>query len=256
MKHAAHLLVGLAAMGLTMTSLPAPQAAAAPAPAPAHISVTTAPSQLPAPAIVTTPSLRLGTGARGQRVANVQYWLRKLGYFNHSVTGYYGSITKSAVKRFQVRHGLRVTGVVNSATYAKLKARAGGSYSSSRVPARCRTKGRVLCIDKTTRKLRYVVNGKVVTTMDARFGSSSHPTRNGTFRVFKKSYNHTSSIYHTWMPRAMFFSGGQAVHYSPDFAARGYNGASHGCVNIRNWSKINYVYSRVRVGDKVVVYWS
>ena len=36
------------------------------------------------------------------------------------------------------------------------------------------------------------------------------------------------------MPYAMFFSGGQAVHYSPDFAARGYNGASHGCVNVRN----------------------
>ena len=32
------------------------------------------------------------------------------------------------------------------------------------------------------------------------------------------------------MPFAMFFSGGQAVHYSPDFAAVGYAGASHGCV--------------------------
>ena len=29
------------------------------------------------------------------------------------------------------------------------------------------------------------------------------------------------------MPYAMFFSGGQAVHYLPAFAARGYNGASH-----------------------------
>jgi hypothetical protein len=32
----------------------------------------------------------------------------------------------------------------------------------------------------------------------------------------------------------MFFGGGQAVHYSPDFAARGYNGASHGCVTLRS----------------------
>ena len=40
------------------------------------------------------------------------------------------------------------------------------------------------------------------------------------------------------MPFAMFFSGGQAVHYSPDFAATGYAGASHGCVNIRDYDAI------------------
>jgi hypothetical protein len=45
---------------------------------------------------------------------------------------------------------------------------------------------------------------------------------------------HFSSLYATSMPYAMFFGGGQVVHYSPDFAARGYNGASHGCVNARN----------------------
>ena len=57
------------------------------------------------------------------------------------------------------------------------------------------------------------------------------------------------------MPYAMFFSGGQAVHYSPDFAARGYNGASHGCVNVRNLSADPVRCSaQVRVGDKVIVY--
>ena len=56
------------------------------------------------------------------------------------------------------------------------------------------------------------------------------------------------------MPYAMFFSGGQAVHYSPDFAARGYNGCSHGCVNIRNRGGIRWVFNRIRVGDRVIVY--
>ena len=37
--------------------------------------------------------------------------------------------------------------------------------------ARCRT-GRVLCIDKTSRTLRWVVDGKVRQTVDVRFGSS------------------------------------------------------------------------------------
>ena len=72
--------------------------------------------------------------------------------------------------------------------------------------------------------------------MDVRFGSDRTPTREGTFSVGWKSRNHFSTLYNTPMPYAMFFSGGQAVHYSADFAARGYSGASHGCVNVRNYS--------------------
>ena len=56
--------------------------------------------------------------------------------------------------------------------------------------------------------------------------------------------------------RAMFFSGGQAVHYSPDFVANGYNGASHGCVNIRAFKSIRWLFDQVRLGDRVVVFWS
>lgn len=63
-----------------------------------------------------------------------------------------------------------------------------------------------------------------------------------------------STIYHTPMPFSMFFSGGQAVHYSSDFAARGYLGCSHGCVNVRDWNKLEWIYDRVKVGDRVVVY--
>jgi lipoprotein-anchoring transpeptidase ErfK/SrfK len=58
------------------------------------------------------------------------------------------------------------------------------------------------------------------------------------------------------MPYSMFFDGGQAVHYSSDFAAVGYAGASHGCVNIRDYDGVAHLYDQVRVGDTVVVYWS
>jgi lipoprotein-anchoring transpeptidase ErfK/SrfK len=54
----------------------------------------------------------------------------------------------------------------------------------------------------------------------------------------------------------MFFSRGQAVHYSSDFAARGYAGASHGCVNVRDYDGVRWLFDHVRIGDKVVVYWS
>ena len=44
------------------------------------------------------------------------------------------------------------------------------------------------------------------------------------------------------MPFAMFFSGGQAVHYSADFASVGYNGASHGCVNVRDRAVVAWLF--------------
>jgi lipoprotein-anchoring transpeptidase ErfK/SrfK len=115
--------------------------------------------------------------------------------------------------------------------------------------------GRVMCISKTTRTLSWMIDGKVLSTMDVRFGSQYTPTREGVFNVGWKSRDHVSTIYDTPMPYAMFFSGGQAVHYSSDFAARGYNGASHGCVNVRDKGAIAALFDQVRTGDKVVVYW-
>jgi lipoprotein-anchoring transpeptidase ErfK/SrfK len=119
---------------------------------------------------------------------------------------------------------------------------------------RCKTKRRVLCIDKARRKLYYVSHGKILKTMDARFGCKRTPTRQGTFKVRRKNRHWTSTIYHSSMPFSMFFSGGQAVHYSSDFNRRGYAGCSHGCVNIRSWSKIKWVFAHIKVGDRVVVY--
>ena len=120
---------------------------------------------------------------------------------------------------------------------------------------RCLT-GRVLCIDKTSSSLRWVVDGNVVQTLDARFGSSDHPTREGLFHVYFKDIDHVSHLYESSMPYSMFFSGGEAVHYSSDFAAVGYYGASHGCVNIRDYDGVAQLYGEVQVGDTVVVYWS
>ena len=46
------------------------------------------------------------------------------------------------------------------------------------------------------------------------------------------------------------------MHYSSDFAARGYAGASHGCVNVRDYDGLARLFDQVQVGDAVVVYWS
>ena len=176
----------------------------------------------------------------------------------------FGTMTRSAVKKFQKSKGIPQLGYVDQNTWDQLAKVTHEPTQTELYPpapvvngkkldARCAT-GVALCIDKSTRKLRYVVDGVVKMQLDVRFGAVKTATREGSFTVGWKSRNHVSKRYDSKMPYAMFFSGGQAVHYSSDFAARGYNGASHGCVNVRDLGKIKVLFSEIKVGDKVIVY--
>ncbi|WP_240340615.1 L,D-transpeptidase family protein [Nocardioides sp. SYSU D00038] len=222
--------------------------------------------EIPGDGATAAPTFFAKPGDQGIEVRRVQARLKQRGLFVPDVSGFYGPETTAAVRVFQRRNGFPVTGKVNKRTIVKLRklTRApgprelharGGSNRPGRLDGRCRT-GRVLCIDKSSRTIRWMVGGRVVLSMDVRFGSSATPTREGVYSVFRKSRDHVSSLYGSAMPFAMFFSGGQAVHYSSDFAAVGYNGASHGCVNVRNRPGIEWLYDQVRTGDRVVVYWS
>jgi peptidoglycan hydrolase-like protein with peptidoglycan-binding domain len=208
----------------------------------------------------------LGSGDEGTDVRALQARLKQIDWYFGDVTGSYDGQTVTAVKGFQAKRAIPVTGVVDQRTLDRLTAMTTTPShdemhniqpSPGALDARCET-GRVLCIDKTSRTLRWVVDGHVLQTLDARFGStiSDTPTREGLFHVYLKDADHVSHMFGSSMPYSMFFSGGQAVHYSSDFAAVGYNGASHGCVNIRDLDGITWLFSQVRVGDKVVVYWS
>ena len=225
------------------------------------------PTRAPVPSA--TPTLEpgprlLGPGDRGDRVRDVQARLKQIAWFAADVTGVYGDVTAGAVRGFQGKRGFPVTGVVDRRTLDRLDAMTrrptdaelhNRADRAGALDARCLT-GRALCIDKSSSTLRWVVDGQVLQTLDARFGASTTPTREGLFHVYLKDADHVSRLFGSSMPDAMFFSGGQAVHYSSDFAARGYLGASHGCVNIRDLAGITRLFSQVRVGDAVVVYWS
>jgi hypothetical protein len=114
--------------------------------------------------------------------------------------------------------------------------------------------GRVVCIDMNTRTLLWVVDGKPQYGMDVRFGDENNPTRKGKFDIYLKMEHCISTIYHTPMPDAMFFSGGEAVHFSIDFATYGYAHHSHGCVNVRDRAAVERLFADTRLGDSVVVY--
>ncbi|SEP82393.1 Peptidoglycan-binding (PGRP) domain of peptidoglycan hydrolases-containing protein [Microlunatus flavus] len=203
-------------------------------------------------------------GSTGDKVRDLQARLKQIGWFSGSVTGTYGSATASGVRGFQGKRGIPVTGEVDARTWSRLTAMTRTPTSDAkhnRLPkpskagldSRCMT-GRAICISKSSNSLTWVVDGKPQLRMDVRFGAVGTPTREGTFSIQRKERTWTSTIYHSKMPYSMFFSGGQAVHYSSDFAARGYAGASHGCVNVRNLSGIASLFSQARTGDKVIVY--
>ena len=247
----------------TVTPTPTPQAPATQTPPPTR---TTRPSAGPTTQPTPGPAL-LEEGDESRQVRELQVRLRSAGTYSAKVTGFYGRLTEAAVRRFQRAEDLPVSGAVDRATWRALRASTPAPTEEQLEPPtptprppqvtvldeRCLT-GRVICIDKTERTLRWVVDGKVRYRMDGRFGGPSTPTREGTFEVYRKSRYHVSGLYGTDMPFAMFFSGGQAVHYSPDFASKGYAGASHGCVNTRSWPTTARLFSDVGIGDAVVVY--
>ncbi|HVE24048.1 MAG TPA: L,D-transpeptidase [Sporichthya sp.] len=124
----------------------------------------------------------------------------------------------------------------------------------SKMPRACYS-GKIICIDKSSRTLRLLTNGRTIVRMPVRFGAASTPTRNGMFRIYYKDADHVSRLYGSAMPYSMFFSGGQAIHYSSDFARRGYAGASHGCVNVRDYGKIKTLYANAPTGTRVYIYY-
>ncbi|MCZ9348474.1 L,D-transpeptidase family protein [Streptomyces mutabilis] len=218
------------------------------------------PSAPPAP---TASPVLWRPGDSGRDVRELQARLRQVEWLVDGPTGTYDDLTERAVSGFQGKRGLPQTGRTDTVTWQRLLGMTrepgkwelylmGGQPAAAPDP-RCLT-GRVLCVSKTSRTLRWMIDGRTVSTMPVRFGSQYTPTREGVFQVYWKSRHHVSTLYDSAMPYAMFFSGGQAVHYSEDFAVRGYAGASHGCVNVRDEAAIAELYAQVRNGDKVVVY--
>ncbi|MFD5411699.1 L,D-transpeptidase family protein [Streptomyces nojiriensis] len=235
------------------------EASASPS-ASASASASASPSASPSPSV----KQLMANGDENEQVRELQARLRQLKLMSVAPTGFYGSKTTTAVKSYQSKNGLNATGSVDEATWKKIQAASKKPTADELRPStvnevdapdpRC-MQGRVMCISKESRTLAWMIDGKVVSTMDVRFGSENTPTREGVFNVGWKAKEWTSTLYHTPMPYAMFFSGGQAVHFSADFSARGYNGASHGCVNVRDKGKLSALFDQVQVGDKVVVYW-
>jgi len=219
-------------------------------------------------ALTATP-VAIASTASGGTVKELQLRLRAKGLWTLSISGTYTWTLGQKVLAFQRVQNLPQSGVVDRRTWSRLLAvtYTPGTFDRFRYEAglrpilptlasldyRCRT-GRVMCVDKGTRTLTWVVYGKPTSVMWARFGGPGLETREGTFTVLRRYEYVVSNLYFTPMPYSMFFSGGQAVHYSSNFARIGYAGTSHGCVNIGDYAQVKALYFASRLGDKVVVH--
>jgi len=241
------------------TDAPVDPSASTPAdvtPPPVATPEPTPPVKPPKPPKQPRRKLPLRNGDFGPLISKAQQRLTWLGYEISPVTlqnWLFGDTTEAAVKKFQTKFWLKPTGVIDTATWKKLASIAG---TLDKLPKSCTTASKAICADKTQKILRWVVKGQIKMTVDARFGLPGTPTGEGTFSVHQRDYDHTSTLYKTWMPRALFFNGGQAVHFSPYFQRDGYNGGSHGCIGIRDMEKATWLFNQVPMGTRVYVYWS
>ena len=104
--------------------------------------------------------------------------------------------------------------------------------------------------------MSYVVDGKVHFTREARFSMPGWDSPVGDFRIWYMNSDTVSKIFgeRTPMPYAIFYQGNVAIHYSQDFADKGYESGSHGCSQLRDYQVAKWLYEQLKVGDRVVVY--
>ena len=166
------------------------------------------------------------------------------------VNGHFNTKTENGVKRFQKKYDLKADGKVTRKVW-NLLVKKTGKVKITR--AETEDQDRQAVQDRRAGCCASTRPGASCTTSRSPRSSrpwtpaSAAPVR-GPGRARSacsgRTAHWTSTIYDSPMPYSMFFSGGQAVHYSSDFKARGYCGCSHGCVNIRAKSTIRYVFKR------------
>lgn len=202
----------------------------------------------------------------GRCVTYAQTLLKQRGYLSGTVDGSYGVITTNAVINFQRAQALTDDGVLGPKTWSRLITPA---TVSTKIDSRCLTGGVVFCASQAQRKLYFMKYGVVVRTVDARFGGMAwdgkmnggaggyrvHRTAKGTFYVYARVDSPISKTYgEDQMPLSLMFDPNMYIHYSADFAARGYAGASHGCINVRDKTALTAMYNDKDVKSAVKLF--
>lgn len=200
-------------------------------------------------------------------IMEVQHRLTQIGIYNGPIDGEFDQSTKDAIGVFRTSIGLPASEVMDERTWTNLRGRTRNpgynelfaappmSTLTQDLDPRCMT-GKVVCISKDQLRMSLVVDGQVQFTREARFARPGYDSPVGDFRVWYMNNETVSVIFgeRTPMPYAIFYHGDVAIHFSDDFADRGYEGGSHGCSQTADYQIAKWLYEQMRVGDRVVVY--
>ncbi|MER7171303.1 L,D-transpeptidase family protein [Streptomyces mesophilus] len=158
-----------------------------------------------------------------------------------------------AVQKFQLRHGIAPPlGYAGPHTWGTAQLLHAKKHPNPGGTCPVRAGRGVACVD-LSRQLMWVQRGKQIVFGPAaiRSGKPGYRTRTGTFSVYLRSAEHTSTLYNAPMPYAQFFSGGQAFHGR--YRTIYYEPGSHGCVNL-GYRDAERLWKVLRTGDAVFVF--
>jgi lipoprotein-anchoring transpeptidase ErfK/SrfK len=177
-------------------------------------------------------------------VGDVQGRLAALGFLDPTgVDGHEGPRTASAVTAFQKWVGERPDGSAGPRTQAAL------ARATRPSPVDRRGPGRRIEVLLDRQLVLAIEDDRVVRALPTSTGAPDSPTPTGEFHVEAKHETWWSKPFRQWLPLAMPFSGGAAIHEAADVPP---HAASHGCVRLAPWDAA-WLYGFASVGDRVTV---
>jgi cell wall hydrolase len=194
---------------------------------------------LAVPSLASAAQLRYGD--RGRAVVSLQRHLVTLGYLERgAVDGTFGDETWYAVVAFQGWEQIELDGVVGPETRRALR--------HARAPQPWQRLQRALEIDLTRQVLLVVEDGAVRRVVHASTGAR-FPTPQGRFSVARRLRKSWSRRYHVWLPYALYFHRGFAIHAFPVVPDKP---ASHGCIRIPI-QDARFVFDAAPLGTPVLI---
>lgn len=191
---------------------------------------------------VSSPQPALHLGSRGARVRVLEQRLVTLRYLPPgSADAVFGQRTWHAVVAFQGWQRLHRDGVVGART-----SRALASAGRPR-PSAGFTRGLELDLDRQV--LLVVKDGRTRRAIHISSAAGGRSTPRGRFDVYRRERLSWSTPYRVWMPYALYFSGGYAIH---GFGSVPAYPASHGCVRVP-MSEAPFVYAATPLHTPVVI---
>jgi Putative peptidoglycan binding domain/L,D-transpeptidase catalytic domain len=184
----------------------------------------------------------LHLGRRGVQVRVVQQRLIKLGYLpSGGADSVFGQRTWHAVLAFQGWQRLQRDGVVGPRTRAAL--------ASAVRPQPWARLERGLALDLRRQVMLVVSHRRMPRAVHISSAAAGYQTPRGRFQVYRRERLSWSAPYRVWMPYALYFRGGYAIH---GFGSVPSYPASHGCVRVP-MSEAPFVYGATPLHAQVVV---